>query len=180
MILLRHDRVRTEGRCYGWSDPPLLRPASATAAGLALPDWRRLVSSPSPRCLELARALAGHRPIRTSPALMELNFGAWEGRRWDDIDRAEIDRWALRPLEFRAPDGESARDLFRRVETWARSFRPNQGDLIIAHAGSLRALAAHLLGTDFDTTWQWPLPYATPVTVTRTSDGFVPYEAGDR
>lgn len=177
MILLRHDRVRAEGLCYGQSDPPLLIPPGETAAQLSLPGWRRLVSSPSPRCLSLARALAGSRPIRVSPGLRELHFGAWEGQRWDDIDRTEIDRWARAPLDFRAPGGESARDLCNRVAGWARHFQPEEGDLIIAHAGSLRALAAQLLGTDFDTTWQWPLPYATPVTVTNTTDGFVPYDA---
>ena len=177
MILLRHDRVRADGLCYGQSDPPLRVPAEDTAARLSLPRWRRLASSPSPRCLRLARALAQTGPIRISPMLRELNFGAWENQRWDDIDRTDIDRWALAPLDFRAPGGESARDLHDRVGRWVRHFQPGDGDLIIAHAGSLRALAAHVLGTDFDTTWQWPVPYATPVTVTNTTDGFVPYEA---
>lgn len=177
MILLRHDRVRASGLCYGWSDPALQRPIAETVADLDLPDWRRLVSSPSPRCLRLARALAGRQPVRICPNLKELHFGDWEGKRWDDIARSDLDRWAEQPLTFRLPGGESAGDLFCRVSRWAARFQPGSGDLIIAHAGSLRALAAYRLGTDFDTTWQWPLPYATPVTVTIASEGFVPYEA---
>ncbi len=177
MILLRHGRTDAAGICYGQSNPPLAEAPKQTAAALRLPEWRRLVSSPSPRCLTLARHLAKHRPIRVSPALLELNFGDWELRRWDDVETSAIDEWAKTPLDYCAPGGESARDLHRRVARWVLRFKPGQGDLIVAHAGSLRALAAVLLQTDFETTWQWPLPYATPVVLTDSTAGFVPYEA---
>lgn len=179
MILLRHGQTDATGLCYGQSNPPLKEEPARTAAALRLPAWRRLVCSPSPRCLDLARQLAGHRPVRVSPALMELNFGQWEQRLWDEVEASHIEEWAKAPLDFCVPGGESARDLHRRVACWARSFQPGSGDLIVAHAGSLRALAAVLLKTDFETTWQWPLPYATPVVLTEITAGFVPYEANN-
>lgn len=176
MILLRHGVPAAAETCYGRFDPPLAEPPEQTAARLRtrLPRWRRLVSSPSPRCRLLAEALAPNSAIDLADALMELNFGQWEGQPWSRIPRTALDDWARRPLDFTPPGGESARELKHRVERWVDGFRPAPGDLIVAHAGSLRALAATLLDTEFERTWQWPLPFATPVRITDTETGFVP------
>lgn len=176
MILLRHGEPLARDTCYGRSDPTLREPPARTAKRLGPIGFKRLLSSPSERCLALARALAPGVEPSVNPALMELDFGAWEGRRWDEIPRAGLDAWARQPLDYRMPGGESARDLMRRVDDWARRLRPGPGDLIVAHAGSLRALAAIVLRTGFETTWQWPLPYATPVTLANSNTGFVPDE----
>lgn len=175
-LLLRHGAPLTSGFCYGHSDPILVAAPEQTAARLhtQLTPWRRLFTSPSPRCAELALALDNSAQLQ--PALRELNFGDWEGRNWDDIDRAKLDRWARQPLDFVMPGGESGRDLYRRVADWAVATRPGPNDLIIAHAGSLRALAAILLECSFDTCWQWPLAYATPVRLHSNNAGFVPEE----
>ncbi len=111
-----------------------------------------------------------------TPALQELNFGDWEGQRWDDIDRASLDAWAKRPLDFVMPGGESGRDLYRRVADWAETLQFERDDMIVAHAGSLRALAAVLLQRPFDDCWQWPLAYATAVRLDPARAGFVPDE----
>lgn len=181
MILLRHGKPKSNKHCYGFSNPPLLEAPRETAARIApsLPPFRRIISSPSPRCIQLAEALheglQGDGPLLSNDALKELNFGDWEGLPWSDVPRKELDTWALTPLDFTIPGGESPRQLEHRVRNWFEEFCPDSEDLIVAHAGSLRVLAACILGKEFDITWQWPLPYATPVQVLHGQKGFVAY-----
>lgn len=179
MIVLRHGPVATPGTCYGRSDPPLAeRPAVvAQRVGPGLPgEVGACWSSPSPRCRDLATALVGVERVTVAEALAELDFGQWEGVPWDEVDRAGLDAWAADPLGHRMPGGESGHDVHARVAAWVRSARPGPGDLVVAHAGSLRALAAVVLGVPFDTTWQWPVPHAVPLVVTPT--GFAPVTPG--
>lgn len=171
--LLRHGAPLERGFCYGHSDPTLIEPAQQTAQRLRhlLPAWRRLFSSDSPRCLALAQTFDS--ATIAVAELRELNFGDWEGRPWDSIRRADLDAWAQQPLDFVMPGGESGRDLYRRVARWAASVQPGRDDLIVAHAGSLRALAAVLLQRPFDDCWQWPLAYANCVRLEPGIAGFV-------
>lgn len=175
-VLLRHGAPQQTGFCYGQSDPILEETPGQTAQRIRpiLPPWRRVFCSPSARCADLAAAITAE--TATVPALMELNFGDWEGRRWDDIDRADLDDWAERPLDIVMPGGECGRDLYRRVAAWADTVQLGSDDLIIAHAGSLRALAARLLQRPFDDCWTWPLAYATPMRLAPNTAGFVSQE----
>lgn len=172
-LLLRHGAPQQTGCCYGHSDPALLVSAAQTAAQVRpkLAPWQRIFTSPAPRCAELALALDAD--AKLVPALRELNFGDWEGQPWEIIDRTLLDQWAQQPLDFVIPGGESGRDLYRRVADWVATVHLGRNDLIVAHAGSLRALAAILLECPFDTCWQWPLPYATAVRLNPNTAGFV-------
>ncbi|PTY35747.1 hypothetical protein BGP77_08435 [Saccharospirillum sp. MSK14-1] len=171
--MLRHGSPRESGFCYGHSDPILVEEPSQTAQRVhsKLAPWQRLFTSPSPRCAELAFTLDSN--AERVSALRELNFGDWEGLPWDAVDRTSLDSWAQAPLDYPIPGGESGRELFRRVAEWAQTVQLGEHDLIIAHAGSLRALAAILLKCSFDDCWQWPLAYATPVRLNPNTAGFV-------
>lgn len=165
MILLRHGKVASTGLCYGQSDPELAEHPITLAARLKAlaKDANPVFSSPAPRCLDLAQALANPQKVTIVSALQELNFGEWEGKAWDDVERNLIDQWAKTPLDFAPPGGESGRELFRRVERWWHETQPPKTSLIVAHAGSIRALLAIIEGTTFDHTWQRPIPYAQPI-----------------
>ena len=172
-LLLRHAAPCEAGFCYGHSDPTLVEAPVQTAARVRpkLTRWQRLFTSPSPRCAELALAFDSN--AEQVPALRELNFGDWEGLPWDAVDRSALDHWAQQPLDYVIPGGESGRQLYQRVADWVQTVRLGEDDLIIAHAGSLRALAAILLECPFDRCWQWPLAYATPVRLNPNIAGFV-------
>ena len=92
--LIRHPRpLVAAGICYGRLDLEAEN-ATALAASLRaelptdLPVWR----SPLSRCRALAEAL--HPQPLIDARLAEMDFGAWEGRSWDTIPRAELDAWA--------------------------------------------------------------------------------------
>ena len=57
--------------------------------------------------------------------------------------------WSRDPLGFRAPGGESAREMSARVLHWLDGLiasAPQQAVVVVAHGGPLRVIAGHLLG----------------------------------
>lgn len=150
------------GRMQGRRDIPL-----STAGRRAIAQWRvpeavafnaRWLSSPLSRAVETARCLAGAEPELES-ALTEMDWGAWEGYRHDDIERREGDafaRNAARGLDFRPPGGESPRDVVARVVRWLVTVEDSQQPLVcVTHNGVLGALLA--LATGWDMTGKPPI-----------------------
>lgn len=149
LCLVRHPPVAiAPGICYGASDIPLAGDVAAAATSIRplLPGHFRVASSPATRCLTLARALAPA-PL-VDARLAEIDFGEWEMRRFDDLPRADIDRWAADSWEFCPPGGESADSMGARAWAAWLDFGADGPDnwVIVAHGGPLRVLAGRLLG----------------------------------
>lgn len=166
MICLRHPRTAApEGLCYGRLDLPLGMEADAeiAAALSASPAAARVFSSPSQRCLRLAEALAARDGVAliVDTRLTELDFGAWEGRFWAEIDRAESDPWAEDPLHRAPPGGETFRALQARIDAVLAETRPD--DVIVTHAGPIRAMRMRLEGLGFAAAFAAPVPFAVPI-----------------
>ena len=148
VFLIRHPRPRIEaGRCYGRLDVDCEDP-QPIALGLRpqIPADTPIIASPLRRARRLAEALAP--TVQTDARLSEIDFGEWEGKTWDDIDRAALDRWAADVLHFVPPGGESVAQLQARVINFALDLRAlNMGRVaIVAHAGVMRALTGHWRG----------------------------------
>ena len=154
LVLVRHPPPDIRpGLCYGRLDmalAPAAAPVAARIAGeLAVLGLARVWTSPAIRCRGVADA-AGL-PVRVDARLLELHFGAWEGVAWDDVPRAELDRWAADPLAFAPPGGESGADLLARVREVHRAIHATGEDCaIISHGGPLRLLAALIRGAPPD------------------------------
>ena len=147
LYLIRHPKPDIEaGVCYGRSDLELAEDPVACADALRalLPVDAPLWSSPLARCRRLAQLL--HPQPTFDERLVEMNFGAWEMRRWDDIPRGEIDAWAADPVAFAPPGGESATAVRARVAPLLRELPATA--VLIAHGGVLRACAAELVGIE--------------------------------
>lgn len=154
LILIRHPRVDVApGICYGASDVGLAEDAAAVASRLKplLPEACTVFSSPLQRCRKLAEFLSPS--VTFVPGLVEMNFGEWEMKSFDDIDPLLIDTWALDPYGFRPPGGESAAAMATRVQAAFAGIRALANDdplVIVAHGGPLRAIAGPLLGLPMD------------------------------
>lgn len=145
--LLRHALpLLDEGVCYGATDVPAdpaatLRLAAELAA--TLPHRVATISSPLQRCTQLARALHSRRPDldwRSDARIAEMDFGHWEGRRWDAIARAEFDCWSADFANYRCGGGESVSQLMDRVSLALQDACGGPGDALwITHAGVVRA-----------------------------------------
>jgi len=156
LILLRHTRpMLSSDICYGNLDIDLIADYAAdfeqTLAGL--PSFDRIISSPLRRCRLLAAHIAGQtgRALVFEPDLTEMDFGAWQGRPWDDIAIAEIDEWAADFEHGRPHGGESVAQLRARLQSMLQRFLLAQVSvdervLVVTHAGVIRALAAMVAG----------------------------------
>lgn len=145
LYLIRHPKPDIDtGVCYGRSDLGLAEDAGERADALRalLPADAPLWSSPLRRCLELARAL--HAVPVIDERLVEMHFGSWEMRRWDEIPRHEIDAWAADPVGYAPPGGESPAELRARVSGLLQELP--EVAVLVAHGGVLRACVAELTG----------------------------------
>lgn len=153
IYLMRHpDPAMEAGICYGRLDVPLAKSSTAEIklAVSSLPPMHAIYSSPSRRCRTLAEAVGRRNrvPVRTDPRLHELDFGAWEGRRWDELPRAEFDVWASHIWEVAPGAGESLRSLWARIDSFRRMVLESatrngrSATLIVSHQGPLRVLWA--------------------------------------
>ncbi|MCE3604221.1 histidine phosphatase family protein [Massilia sp. P8910] len=151
LYLVRHlAPMVAPGVCYGRTDlavDPDLQALALPALRAALPAGVPVFSSPLRRCADLAAALGGA-AVRYDARLAELDFGDWEMRRWDDIDRAGVDAWAADMACYRPGGGESVLDMALRVAAFhADCMLPRiPGAIVICHAGTIRLLSARARG----------------------------------
>lgn len=163
--------------CYGASDVALQGDAAHEAASIAarldalqVRAPQRIATSPLTRCASIAEALATrHRQKPFADArLAEMDFGAWEMQRWDDIERAQIDAWAANFEHAREHGGESVAQFDARVSAWFATLDVSDATAktttwAVAHAGVIRTIAARALGLPLANCVRWPLEMAAIV-----------------
>ncbi len=163
LALLRHAPTgwNETGRVQGGSDIPLSEAGRAAVRGWILPapidGWRR-IASPLARARETAALLRPAHEAAVEPRLAEMGWGEWEGRTLADL-RAELGDEMIRRevagLDFRAPGGESPREVQTRVKPWLAELAEAGADtLAITHKGVVRAIYA--LATGWDMTAREP------------------------
>jgi alpha-ribazole phosphatase len=161
LYLIRHPKpLVPTGVCYGSSDvgvdsqaiDDVMRglDASASSAGVlataGLPRGLDIYSSPLQRCTGLARRVAESFDCSLpvfDERLVEMHFGRWELREWDDIPRCEVDAWAGDTTMYRPGGGESVMDMARRVQAFYVDVLLKRRDaIVVCHAGTIRMLLA--------------------------------------
>lgn len=157
LALIRHAPTDWNARklLQGRTDIPLSAEGEELAASWCLPGdlaGARLISSPLSRAMQTARLITG-RACETDPRLMEMDFGAWEGRSLADLrtenpqamQAEEARGWDMTP-----PGGESPRTAWTRVAPllgeWAEAGQPV---VAVTHKGVIRAILARAWGWDF-------------------------------
>lgn len=150
LLVIRHAATdwNRAGRIQGRTDQPLGDAGCEALKHVQLPpEWRgaRCVSSPLRRTIETARLL-GLDP-HPDARLIEMDWGAWEGRTLADL-RAEFGSVMAeneaRGLDFRPPGGESPRDVQARLHPFLRDLR--EPAIAVTHKGVLRAFYALATG----------------------------------
>ncbi|MCL1879284.1 MAG: alpha-ribazole phosphatase family protein [Actinomycetia bacterium] len=185
LYLIRHPQpLAAEGICYGRSDLDVAAAdlQTCTAALREQLDVRaveRWISSPLQRCSKLAVALSGavgaaveqgagqdagqappcsqdSYPVLLDERLLEMDFGSWEGMRWEDIDRRDFDCWAADYLHNAPPGGESLQAVVGRTQQLLQELhdQPWQSVAVVAHAGVIRSILTELLDIPFPSTWR--------------------------
>ena len=150
IALIRHYPTgwNREGRLQGQTDRPLDDDARAALAGLRLPPpWhaRAILASPLSRAADTARALADGRAVATDPRLVEIAYGAWEGRLSADLlaDPASgfVPTHRLGWDERPPGGGESAADAWARVAPlFAELAERAEPTLLVMHKALMRVI----------------------------------------
>jgi probable phosphoglycerate mutase len=158
---LRHGSTawNEEGRMQGRRDIPLSERGRAEVelwrkhSGLAhlVPAATPWYSSPLRRAAETAEILSGALP-RCDPALIEMDWGHWEGFRLPELrDRygAEFARNEAAGLDFQPHGGETPRQVRERVVRWlAATALVHDSIVAVTHKGVLRAVLSAATGWD--------------------------------
>jgi alpha-ribazole phosphatase len=143
VYLIRHTSVDVEpGTCYGQTDVPL-RPsfteeAKITSAKLDSIIFDKVYTSPLSRSWKLA-GFCGYKDALRDDRLMEINFGDWEMKRFDEIDDPNIEKWYSDYINVRSTNGESFQDQYNRVASFLDELKRQdyKSVAIFAHGGVL-------------------------------------------
>jgi alpha-ribazole phosphatase len=110
------------------------------------------------RALDTARIIAEPHGLEVQilPQLREINFGAWEGLTFKEIETGYSDiakSWHSSPGSVRIPEGETFQELMKRtygtVTELAKKHDPGTIALV-SHGGAIRSIICALLGIDLN------------------------------
>lgn len=158
VLMIRHGETQwnTDGRIQGSSDVPLSEAGRADVARWRVPQnfgHYRWMASDLVRARETARILgAPEDALALDHRLREMHWGEWEGLTLADLQPQMDEIRARRTsegLDFRAPDGESNREMQARLGAWlADVARAGQPTIAVAHKGVVRAMVSLATGWD--------------------------------
>jgi alpha-ribazole phosphatase len=161
IYLVRHgEGAGTSGQLFfsGWDDVPLNergeQQARQVSKYLQSIPLRAVYTSDLQRARRTAQQIAAPHNLQVleDAAWREIHFGDWSGAGEADLLEKWPDLWRERqadPENVRPPNGESLRDLWKRVQpAWESVVSRHQHEdaAIVAHQGTIRALLLGLLG----------------------------------
>ena len=151
LYLIRHPQPEVApGICYGSTDLSVSQHEHASvlsALTLVLPKNAPVFSSPLRRCAELAARLAsalGAADVIHDARLVEMHFGDWEMRAWDEIPRVEVDAWFGDLAAYRPGGGETLSEMAQRIRAFQDDLLrlEHEHAIVVCHAGTIRLLQA--------------------------------------
>lgn len=169
LCVWRHPKaVGAAGRCIGRTDLPvdprrakrLAHRIRRHARRCALP--RVVCTSPLQRGADVGRWLArwGWRH-RIDAALVEIDFGAWDGLTWDEIGESAVTAWCADFARHAGHGGESVSMLFERCASWLAGASSSSTRCIVGHAGWINAARLLQDGRGLpEAARAWPAPLA--------------------
>ena len=143
----RHPQPRdVQGRCIGRTDVPVDR-RKAKRLAHRVRHWARqhdaarvVLTSSLLRAASVGRILCGWGwQHRIDSRLNEMNFGQWDGLRWDRLGAAAVDVWCGDFAAHKPGGGESVAELLARCAAFLAEPLPNAPCCIVGHAGWISA-----------------------------------------
>lgn len=163
IYLIRHTTPNiAKGICYGQTDIPLISDCEKEMVEVLtkIPtDFEAVFSSPLTRCTRLAEKI---RPdFLVDARLMEIHFGEWEMKKWEDIPMEVLQPWMDNYITKAPPGGESMEEAAIRVQSfldWIKKIRYNR-ILAVTHGGVIKLMNGLVKGTDKKTWMDWQVGY---------------------
>jgi len=165
IYLIRHTTPEiAKGICYGQSDILLASSFKDEVAQIlknnSFPENDVVVySSPLQRCKQLAETVFNVTAINYDNRLKELNFGDWELKPWDAINKEELTIWMEDFVHVPCPNGESYVDLNNRVLEFKKSLKSakHKKVVVVTHAGIIRAFLAQHNNVKLEDSFQYKI-----------------------
>jgi broad specificity phosphatase PhoE len=175
IVFARHGQTapNRDGLVLGRADPELTeegqRQAAQLAEALAGEPVTAILTSPLLRARQTAEAVAAACGVAVTvdERLVEIDWGAWEGRPAGSLAVSDVDRW--RADDGTAPEGESLTSLTGRVESFCLDTLDGEGNIVaVSHVSPIKAAAAWAMGVEGTVAWRMFLGLAS---ITRVGRG---------
>ena len=166
VYLVRHGETdyNKRGCYYGWTDCSLtvegIEQSKTLRRSFESIQYDVILSSDLKRATETANIInRGSKELITDNRLRELNFGQWEGKNYQEIMIQYAEHWNLwvEDWENATPTGgESFSSMYNRTSECMDEILKIYKDksiVIVSHNGSLRIIAAYLLGLTSEKSW---------------------------
>ena len=167
IIIIRHGETEWNktGRFQGHSDVPLSAEgrtqAAALGKNLVVDHVDAIYASDLTRAMETAAPLAQRFGLEviSDPLLRELNFGAWEGRNFNDVNAENpnaMKNFYTDPEQADIPESEPFPEFQRRVAGRVREIVAQERGkriVIVSHGASIRILFADILSMPIRSIW---------------------------
>lgn len=162
IYFVRHAEAQgnTEKRFNGITDSPLtekgvkqLEPLAERFKEIHLDA---VYASPLSRTMQTAEAVNRYHGLEIIPekGFIEIDGGSWEARTMDEVAKEDPELamlWGRDPVSFKAPGGESVKEVFDRTsEALLKVIRENSGKdiAIVSHGCALRCMMCFLATGD--------------------------------
>ena len=168
LLLIRHTSVGVPpGTCYGQTDVPLAPtfPQEAEVVKNQLKNFHfdKVFSSPLSRCVKLAE-FCGYPDAEKDARLLELNFGEWEMKAFDEINDPVLAEWFEDYINVRPPGGESVMMQQHRFLNFIDDLKKDTSLDTVAlftHGGILINALVALTGKSFTEVYSSIPPYGS-------------------
>ncbi len=190
IILTRHGETlwNVEKKVQGNLDSSLTEKGRDQARSLALRLSKEKISAIYASDLKRAQSTAaviaealGVDKVQYDSALREMNFGEWEGEKWEELrqkNQQVFACWDNEPYYVKIPGGEMMENVLERA--WNFILRvieqhPEETVCIVSHGITVQLMMTKVLGYELNQLFQVPWQLNTAVNIFNVSQGM--YEA---
>ena len=170
VYLIRHTTPEIEkGICYGQTDIDVnqtLFNEELKIIQSKIPDnIGSFFSSPLKRCKQLVGFLSAN--YLEDERLIELNFGDWENKSWNELNQDDLNLWTQDFVNNRTPNGENYVELHNRtikfIETLLNTDNESAG--IVTHAGNIRSFISRTIDLPLENSFRIDLEYGAVISL---------------
>ena len=168
LYLVRHTKVAiSRDYCYGISDVELADSQQEdileVKQKLKSVHFQRSYTSPLKRCRLLANELSEN--AISEEVLKEMDFGDWELKKWDGLNREKIDVWMNDFVNECPPNGESYMDFSMKsvffFDNLTKELNDDDKVLLTTHSGVIRAIICHVLNLSLAHSFNFEIDYGS-------------------
>ncbi|AIG30233.1 alpha-ribazole phosphatase [Flavobacterium psychrophilum] len=164
IYLVRHtETVCEKGICYGQADVQIKPNYLSIFESIKnqIPKGAIVYSSSLKRCTILANYISSEN-YKTDSRLMEMNFGDWELKKWNDISLETMNPWMQDFVNVSVPNGESFIQLHKRVVSFLNDLKQSNSSnpvVIITHAGVIRSVLCQIYNLPLQDAFQYKVDF---------------------